>query len=142
MSQISQDCPLTAYMGTAGTCVQCAAPLIGRATTWCSTACQWEFYNNHRWTNARAAAMQANAEAHNGTNRCVACGHEVGDTGTDARRAEVNHITPILGRHGQNGCWHHLDGLEVLCRECHQDITRLQFAKAPVTQESLFGEAS
>ena len=22
-------------------------------------------------------------------------------------------------RHGDNGCWHHVDGLEFLCDDCH-----------------------
>lgn len=39
---------------------------------------------------------------------------------------EVNHITPILGRHKINGCHHHLDGTETLCRRCHLQTTALQ----------------
>lgn len=42
---------------------------------------------------------------------------------------EVNHITPILGRHGEFGCLHHRDGLETLCGRCHKDETRQQRAR-------------
>lgn len=40
---------------------------------------------------------------------------------------EVDHVQPILGRHGQTGCHHHQDGLQVLCRACHRRKTREDF---------------
>lgn len=42
---------------------------------------------------------------------------------------EVNHKTPIIGAHAQNGCWHHQAGLEVLCGQCHKAVTRQQIAE-------------
>jgi hypothetical protein len=45
----------------------------------------------------------------------------------NAARLEVNHKVPILGRHGQSGCHHHLDGVETLCRRCHLVETARQF---------------
>lgn len=48
--------------------------------------------------------------------------------GERQRRLEVNHIVPILGRHGQWGCHHHLAGIETLCRPCHVAETARQFA--------------
>lgn len=44
---------------------------------------------------------------------------------------EVNHIEPILGRHGQNGCHHHLEGIETLCHACHVTETNRQFGRKP-----------
>lgn len=41
-------------------------------------------------------------------------------------KLEVNHITPVKGRHADYGCLHHLDGLETLCGEHHLEITRQQ----------------
>lgn len=40
---------------------------------------------------------------------------------------EVNHMEPILGRHAEKGCHHHLDGLETLCHACHVTETARQF---------------
>lgn len=42
-------------------------------------------------------------------------------------RLEVNHIVPILGKHAQPGCHHHLDGVETLCHGCHVRTTAQQF---------------
>jgi 5-methylcytosine-specific restriction endonuclease McrA len=41
---------------------------------------------------------------------------------------EVNHIVPCEGKHSITGCWHHLDGLETLCRPCHLVAGREQRA--------------
>lgn len=53
---------------------------------------------------------------------------------------EVNHRTPILGRHGEFGCHHHVDGLETLCHRCHLDVTAEQFGhrRAAPPEPSLF----
>ena len=45
-----------------------------------------------------------------------------------ARSMEVNHKVPILGRHAEAGCHHHLDGLETLCHRCHVEVTATQRA--------------
>lgn len=44
------------------------------------------------------------------------------------RRLEVNHREPVLGKHAQAGCHHHLDGLETLCHRCHLVVTAEQRA--------------
>jgi 5-methylcytosine-specific restriction endonuclease McrA len=56
-------------------------------------------------------------------------------------RLEVNHRTPILGRHAEFGCHHHVDGLETLCHRCHVAETARQFGHRtaqPAAQPSLF----
>lgn len=52
--------------------------------------------------------------------KCVKCGSKF--------KLEVNHIKPCIGRHGKWGCWHHVENLETLCRECHLEATRQQRA--------------
>ncbi len=42
------------------------------------------------------------------------------------QKIEVNHIEPILGKHGTWGCHHHLDNLIGLCRPCHLKATAQQ----------------
>lgn len=60
----------------------------------------------------------------------------------NARRLEVNHKVPILGRHAEYGCHHHPDGLETLCHPCHVAETARQFGHRTAAEEpSLFGEA-
>lgn len=49
-------------------------------------------------------------------------------------RLEVNHKHPVLGRHSQSGCHHHLDGLETLCHACHLDTTAAQRAAGLLTR--------
>lgn len=56
----------------------------------------------------------------------------------DARQAvqlEVNHITPIMGRHAEFGCHHHLEGLETLCHRCHVQETARQFGYRTATPD-------
>lgn len=51
-----------------------------------------------------------------------------------ARSLEVNHKTPILGRHGEQGCHHHQDELEVLCHRHHVVETNRQRAAGELTR--------
>ena len=44
---------------------------------------------------------------------------------------EVDHRVPILGRHAENGCHHHLEGLRTLCHRCHLVATAEQFGRGP-----------
>ena len=41
-------------------------------------------------------------------------------------KLEVNHKVPRAGAGYGWGCWHHLDGLETLCRPCHRKVTNAQ----------------
>lgn len=36
---------------------------------------------------------------------------------------EVHHVEPCRGRHGRDGCWHHLSNLRTLCAEDHAALT-------------------
>lgn len=82
--------------------------------------------DNHVWTAARECAKRrARIRQQDGPDgrpryRCAHCGVATCDV-------EVNHKEPVLGKHGETGCWHHQDGLEVLCRRCHLAETARQF---------------
>lgn len=85
-------------------CDWCGAALVGRQLRWCSRACSTSFWENHQWSMARTAAMRRDGSM------CVRCG---------APAEEVNHIVPRNGAGYDNGCAHHIDGLESLCHDCH-----------------------
>jgi hypothetical protein len=106
-------CP---FESTPGHC-WCGKKLRGRQTKYCSVGHRKEVVNNHRWTQARAAA-----KARVTFYKCERCGEF-----TD--KVEVNHVDPILGKHGSWGCHHHQDGLEVLCKPCHLETTNAQRAE-------------
>jgi 5-methylcytosine-specific restriction endonuclease McrA len=122
--KLYDDCPLKPVpRGIPGECDRCGKKLVGRQTRWCSdrtwgggSKCARLFHEvferNHDWNDARKAALKRDR------NRCVKCGS------TD--RLEVNHIVPREGRGYGRGCWHHLDGLETLCHDCHVETTRQQ----------------
>lgn len=101
-------CPLfAAWDGSKTNCRACNKPLRGRQQRWCSPGCAAVWGNNHWWTSARRAALKRDEH------KCVRCG-------TPTRRLlQVHHKTPVLGRHGETGCHHHIDGLETLCLRCH-----------------------
>lgn len=68
----------------------------------------------------------------------------IGDAWLWRQHLEVDHITPILGRHGTFGCHHHLEGLRTLCYECHLQETNRQFGRTsrrPAPQTDLFAGA-
>lgn len=50
--------------------------------------------------------------------RCVRCGSGIG--------IEVNHIEPRNGQGYGNGCHHHQDNLETLCKVHHREVTNEQ----------------
>jgi len=52
------------------------------------------------------------------------------------RSLEVNHRTPVLGKHAEAGCHHHLDGLETLCHRHHLEATRAQRAAGLLARTS------
>jgi hypothetical protein len=104
-----------------------------RHQRWCSRECSDAFWRNHLWAMARGAALMRD------NHRCVRCKRTEGEGHYGRRglplRIQVHHITPLhtirhtvethwwkVGervRHSDSGCWHHLDGLEVLCDDHH-----------------------
>ena len=119
-----RDCPLAYGDNDEHKCAWCGKPLVGRQRRWCCYEHGSEWARQHCWTNARDAAKKR-AESN-----CTRCGaHDaVGDDGRwRSARLEVNHVSPVLGKHSQNGCHHHLDGLETLCHDCHVKETARQF---------------
>jgi len=121
-----------------GGCAWCGTVLPARRRTWCTDTCATAFWNNHWWTQARAAAKRRDRY------RCTRCGERAPVRPTrkrhpserayrDAMRAwraarktgrvEVNHRVPCRGKHGTLGCEHHLENLETLCAACHKTET-------------------
>lgn len=54
-----------------------------------------------------------------------------------SRSLEVNHKTPILGRHDEGGCHHHVEDLETLCHRCHLIETARQRAAGELVRPTL-----
>lgn len=117
---IAYDCPL-AHGDDPGHCSWCGRELVGRQTRWCSPLCPDVFTRNHYWTDARRFVLRRDRRT------CQRCG-DVPNV------PEVNHKTPILGRHGEGGCHHHVSGLETLCHRCHVAETNRQRTAGELTQ--------
>jgi hypothetical protein len=107
-------------VGVPGTCRWCARPLPERCKVWCTARCRIACRSNHEFTFARDAALERDRH------QCVRPG--CGAIATYEWALEVNHIDACLGRHNQNGCWHHLAGLETLCHQHHLEVTNGQRA--------------
>lgn len=114
-------CTASAWEGDPSRCRWCNGELSGRQLRWCGS-CSNEFAVNHWWTSARRRARKRDGFA------CVRCGAKEGhDESGEIRRGrdgkpvilQVHHRVQILGRHGETGCHHHLEGLETLCTVCH-----------------------
>lgn len=119
-------CFLSRWRGDPKRCRWCDEPLTGRQRRWCSRECSLTYDRNHVWNVASRRRKTLDGD------RCVECD---GRTPAEAfelaiergdyaharryRRIEVHHLTPILGRHGEIGCHHHLDGLRTLCGYHH-----------------------
>jgi len=115
-------CELAAGPVRAGRCWWCQRPLPKGRRKWCCEEHGWEYYENHHWSWARSAALQRDDF------RCVRCG--------SSEQPEVHHKNPVLGKHRQHGCWHHLAGLVVLCHECHLSETAAQRASGEIPRRS------
>lgn len=100
-------CDLASDRGP-GTC-WCGGPLLGRRARFCSQACGAEFYSNHRWTQARLAALERAGY------RCERCGTVPLDG------LQVHHRIEV-GAQGYDtlSCVHHQANLEVLDSKCHR----------------------
>jgi 5-methylcytosine-specific restriction endonuclease McrA len=114
-----RDCPLSAWTGDLDRCRWCDQSLpAGSISPICGPRCRHEAEANHYFAKAKVFVLQRDGYI------CAACG-------TD-RDPQVNHAIPCLGRHEQSGCWHHVDGLNVLCgpggHGCHQLETNRQRA--------------
>ncbi|MCU1676500.1 MAG: hypothetical protein JWM93_1258 [Frankiales bacterium] len=111
-------CPLSAWSGEPGLCGWCNNPISpGPRTAWCADKCRRAFQRNHVWTIARANARRR-------------AKYTCSRPGCDAGRPhlEINHIDPRNGGGYADGCAHHADNLEALCREHHVAVTNEQRA--------------
>lgn len=130
-------------------CAWCGMTVPARRSRWCSDRCDRAYGANHAWNAARWEALQRAG------NTCERCGRgsrprillnllwaatnttppafgspELSEWYRWVHVAlEVNHVTPIRGRHAEFGCHHHQAGLEVLCVDCHREETRAQRAR-------------
>lgn len=100
-----------------GRCAWCGDLLPPRRARWCSAACSHLYSINHVWSAARRHAL---AQAGYSCEEC-------GATELEAQ-IEVHHFTaPVTGRRKYgHGCWHHQTNLEVLCKDCHDQETRIE----------------
>lgn len=138
-----KHCPMKApNAGEPGRCGLCGEELPRTSTgrihpnrRWCSQACSDTYWNNHGWDAASHAAVRRDGW------RCRRCNHpgsgrsspplgtfdpdEVAAAG-GLRALEVNHRRPRNGRGYHEGCHHHLEELETLCRPCHAGETQKQ----------------
>lgn len=156
----------------ARTCIWCGGRIPARSTRWCADGCAAEFTRQHKWSAARAAAISRDRHqcvrcgvsadekkrelaAVKALILTLTATHPMGlarwREGRTAERLylqphllEVNHRTPILGRHHEFGCHHHVDGLETLCHACHVRETAVQFrhrtAGAAIDHQLAMGE--
>lgn len=109
-----------------GTCATCGAPLTGRSRWFCKGSrsrgrsgghCGRTWRQNHQWSEAkRAARKRAGGRCEHVDPRYGRC--------LQTRELEVDHIEPRRGGGYATGCWHHQDGLQVLCSAHHREKTR------------------
>ena len=78
----------------------------------CDTLPRDAWRTNHVWSVARQAALARDGFT------CQTCSV----TDWDAT-LHVHHVSPVTDGYGP-GCAHHLDGLIVLCPQCHADVHR------------------
>lgn len=112
-------CPLSAWEGGLWACRWCNGLLPRGKPRFCGPQCRHPAEENHVWGPAKDATLRR------GHYLCRACGQGAGPD----HSLEVNHITPILGRHRIPGCHHHATGLEVLGESCHRVETNGQRAR-------------
>lgn len=113
-----------------GICFVDGKPLPPRRIYWCSDECVTLWLSNHEWGAASAAAITRD----NAT--CRHCGHRMGEIIGGRRVAlEVNHRDPRNGGGYDQGCFHHQDGLETLCHDCHIKVTNAQRAERKASTE-------
>lgn len=104
----------------------CGKPLPPRRRRWCSQECSRLWGRWHSWSESRQYCLEL---ANWTCQRCgfqsrqtvpVQYGHRWGNW------IEVNHIVPRNGAGYGTGCWNHQDNLEVLCAQCHHEVTAQQ----------------
>lgn len=117
-------------------CRQCGRTIENRLA-YCSADCRDTFERNHFWGTASAHAIKLacpGGESHIRDERghwvkqaplCARCGKACGRF-RHKREAEVNHKVPVNGTRPHFGCCHHQENLEVLCHDCHVDVTNEQ----------------
>lgn len=116
---IDDNCP---YQQQDANHCHCGTPLKGRQTRYCGRKCSRQVRDNHRWTQAKAAALASVAHY-----QCEHC-----QLFYQKKDINVDHIEPCLGKHGVWGCHHHQDNLRVLCIECHKARTAAQRAAGEI----------
>lgn len=139
-AEILKRCPMKGeHADEPGRCGLCGTELprmrngnIHPTRRWCSQECSDRYWQSHGWTFASRAAIRRDGY------RCVRCGHPgygvvsapIGTFTVEEarvmRQLEVNHRIPRNGRGYHNGCHHHQENLETLCKPCHSMETQKQ----------------
>lgn len=112
---VYRACPLSRWRASGcdpAACRWCGARLLANRRQFCGPQCTDEALDNHHFNRARSVARRRDRYL------CRQCG--------SSSRLQVHHVTAVLGRHGDVGCFHHLDGLVTLCESCHQGETNRQ----------------
>lgn len=92
-----------------GTC-WCGGTIPARRRRFCSDPCGARFYENHRWAQARLAALERAGY------RCERCG------AAPLEGLQVHHRIEVGDEgYGTLSCVHHQSNLEVCCVPCHRD---------------------
>lgn len=99
-------------------CTACGKPIGPRRRRWCSDKCASEFSANHSFSFAREMVKKKVYVRGKGW-KCALCGIIVYEV-------DVDHIEQAWGRHAKYDCIHHLENLQVLCKPCHKEKTRVQ----------------
>jgi hypothetical protein len=124
--EVYRACPLSRWQGDAAACRWCNRMLGEDKPRFCGPPCRHVAEANHFFDKATPFVLQRDHFT------CQHCGRGEGP----GHGLEVNHRTPIRGRHKVPGCHHHLEpgpdgrgGLETLGHSCHLAVTAGQRAR-------------
>jgi hypothetical protein len=119
-------CPVSHWQGDPSACRWCNGLLPEDKPRFCGPTCRHTAEANHYFDKATPFVLQRDGFT------CQHCGNGEGP----GHGLEVNHRTPIRGRHKVPGCHHHTapsadgrGGLETLGKSCHQVVTNGQRAR-------------
>lgn len=129
---IASECTLSSWSGTDEECRRCGRTLTGRSRKYCTKRCARIWSQNHFYRRARSeckrlSRIKCGCPRVRSHPACANCGTCEGKLLSIGSWLECNHK---VARNGipinDIGCHHHQDVLEMLCHECHLDVSRQQ----------------